>query len=151
MNATSAPAPTVPSRAQPGRYHRPVAGGNTEDFPLDFNLGQRNDLTPTKVTQAITHLAFYTRWAGPCKPSSPPGKPSHAMVALCEHSVFTQGTIGSIDSFDQWGVEPGKVLAVAIIPELEGGTEPTLTHDSSTNTLIRRYRTLKGEEATNGN
>ena len=74
-----------------------------------------------------------------------------AMVALYEHSVFTQGTIWGIDSFDQWGVELGKVLAVAIIPELESGTEPTLTHDSSTNTLIRRYRTLKGQEATNGN
>jgi glucose-6-phosphate isomerase len=67
-----------------------------------------------------------------------------AMVALYEHSVFTQGTIWGIDSFDQWGVELGKVLAVAIIPELKSATEPTLTHDSSTNTLIRRYRTLKG-------
>jgi glucose-6-phosphate isomerase len=66
-----------------------------------------------------------------------------AMVALYEHSVFTQGTIWGIDSFDQWGVELGKVLAVAIIPELESGAEPTLDHDSSTNTLIRRYRTLK--------
>jgi glucose-6-phosphate isomerase len=73
-----------------------------------------------------------------------------AMVALYEHSVFTQGTIWGIDSFDQWGVELGKVLAVAIIPELESATEPVLTHDSSTNTLIRRYRTLKGQEATNG-
>jgi glucose-6-phosphate isomerase len=67
-----------------------------------------------------------------------------ALVALYEHSVFTQGTIWGIDSFDQWGVELGKVLAVAIIPELETDTEPTLTHDSSTNTLIRHYRTLKG-------
>jgi glucose-6-phosphate isomerase len=67
-----------------------------------------------------------------------------ALVALYEHSVFTQGTIWGIDSFDQWGVELGKVLAVAIIPELENATEPTLAHDSSTNTLIRRYRTLKG-------
>jgi glucose-6-phosphate isomerase len=66
-----------------------------------------------------------------------------ALVALYEHSVFTQGTIWGIDSFDQWGVELGKVLAVAIIPELENATEPTLAHDSSTNTLIRRYRTLK--------
>jgi glucose-6-phosphate isomerase len=67
-----------------------------------------------------------------------------ALVALYEHSVFTQGTIWGIDSFDQWGVELGKVLAVAIIPELESITEPKLTHDSSTNTLIRRYRALKG-------
>jgi glucose-6-phosphate isomerase len=63
-----------------------------------------------------------------------------ALVALYEHSVFTQGAIWGIDSFDQWGVELGKVLAVAIIPELESGVEPELAHDSSTNTLIRRYR-----------
>jgi glucose-6-phosphate isomerase len=62
------------------------------------------------------------------------------LVALYEHSVFTQGTIWGIDSFDQWGVELGKVLAVAIIPELEAGREPKLHHDSSTNALIRRYR-----------
>ena len=67
-----------------------------------------------------------------------------ALIALYEHSVFTQGTIWGIDSFDQWGVELGKALAVAIIPELESTTEPELTHDSSTNTLIRRYRALKG-------
>ena len=66
-----------------------------------------------------------------------------ALVALYEHSVFTQGTVWGIDSFDQWGVELGKVLAVAIIPELESATEPELSHDSSTNTLIRRYRALK--------
>jgi glucose-6-phosphate isomerase len=65
------------------------------------------------------------------------------LVALYEHSVFTQGTIWGIDSFDQWGVELGKVLAVAIIPELDSETEPDLTHDSSTNALIRRYRALK--------
>jgi glucose-6-phosphate isomerase len=62
------------------------------------------------------------------------------LVALYEHSVFTQGTIWQIDSFDQWGVELGKVLAQRIIPELESATEPELKHDSSTNTLIRRYR-----------
>jgi glucose-6-phosphate isomerase len=66
------------------------------------------------------------------------------LVALYEHSVFTQGTIWDIDSFDQWGVELGKVLAVQIIPELTSDTEPELTHDSSTNALIRRYRALKG-------
>jgi glucose-6-phosphate isomerase len=65
------------------------------------------------------------------------------LVALYEHSVFTQGTIWNIDSFDQWGVELGKVLAQRIIPELESKTEPELRHDSSTNTLIRRYRKLK--------
>ena len=62
------------------------------------------------------------------------------LVALYEHSVFTQGTIWQIDSFDQWGVELGKVLATRIIPELESADEPPLAHDSSTNTLIRRYR-----------
>jgi glucose-6-phosphate isomerase len=62
------------------------------------------------------------------------------LVALYEHSVFTQGTIWNIDSFDQWGVELGKVLAQRIIPELESKAEPELRHDSSTNNLIRRYR-----------
>ncbi len=67
------------------------------------------------------------------------------LVALYEHSVFTQGTIWSIDSFDQWGVELGKVLAQRIIPELESPAEPKLAHDSSTSALIRRYRRLKGQ------
>jgi glucose-6-phosphate isomerase len=66
------------------------------------------------------------------------------LVALYEHAVFVAGTIWGIDSFDQWGVELGKVLAAAIIPELTSGTEPPLEHDSSTNTLIRRYRGIKG-------
>jgi glucose-6-phosphate isomerase len=66
-----------------------------------------------------------------------------ALVALYEHSVFTQGAIWGIDSFDQWGVELGKALAVAIMPELTSAAEPELGHDSSTNTLIRRYRVLK--------
>src|SRR5437660_3486020 len=70
-----------------------------------------------------------------------------SLVALYEHSVFTQGTIWGIDSFDQWGVELGKVLANRIIPELESETEPELTHDSSTNALIRRYRALKTKGA----
>ena len=65
------------------------------------------------------------------------------LVALYEHSVFTQGAVWNIDSFDQWGVELGKVLAQRIIPELESKTEPELNHDSSTNSLIRRYRKLK--------
>ena len=65
------------------------------------------------------------------------------LVALYEHSVFTQGAIWNIDSFDQWGVELGKVLAQRIIPELESKTEPKLAHDSSTNNLITYYRRLK--------
>src|SRR5262249_7599456 len=65
------------------------------------------------------------------------------LVALYEHSVFTQGVVWGIDSFDQWGVELGKVLAKRIVPELEARGEPRLGHDSSTNTLIRRYRKMK--------
>jgi glucose-6-phosphate isomerase len=70
------------------------------------------------------------------------------LIALYEHSVFTQGAIWGIDSFDQWGVELGKVLAVKIIPELEAGEEPKLHHDSSTNALIRRYRQGRREGPT---
>jgi glucose-6-phosphate isomerase len=66
-----------------------------------------------------------------------------SLIALYEHSAFTQGAIWGIDSFDQWGVELGKVLAVAIIPELESEAEPELAHDSSTNALIRRYRSQR--------
>ena len=66
------------------------------------------------------------------------------LVALYEHSVFTQGVIWNIDSFDQWGVELGKVLAQRIVPELESETVPKLNHDSSTNNLILRYRQMKG-------
>jgi glucose-6-phosphate isomerase len=66
-----------------------------------------------------------------------------ALVALYEHNVFTQGAVWGIDSFDQWGVELGKVLAKRIVPELIAGAEPALAHDSSTNALIRRYRRLR--------
>jgi glucose-6-phosphate isomerase len=65
------------------------------------------------------------------------------LVALYEHSAFTQGVIWEIDSFDQWGVELGKQLAKKIMPELESASEPALQHDSSTNALIRRYRQLR--------
>ena len=67
-----------------------------------------------------------------------------ALIALYEHAVFTQGVIWNIDSFDQWGVELGKVLALRIVPELEGAEPPELGHDSSTNALIRRYRRERG-------
>src|SRR5579859_5828434 len=69
------------------------------------------------------------------------------LVALYEHSVFTQGVLWNIDSFDQWGVELGKVLAQRIIPELESAVEPVLNHDSSTTTLIRRYRKMKEQQS----
>jgi glucose-6-phosphate isomerase len=65
------------------------------------------------------------------------------LVALYEHNVFTQGAIWQINSFDQWGVELGKVLAQRIIPELDSRADPKLDHDSSTNSLIRRFRKLK--------
>jgi glucose-6-phosphate isomerase len=67
-----------------------------------------------------------------------------ALIALYEHSVFTQGVVWEINSFDQWGVELGKALAQRIIPELEAPDEPSLEHDSSTNALIRRYRAMRG-------
>ena len=72
------------------------------------------------------------------------------LVALYEHMVFTQGVIWNVDSFDQWGVELGKVLAQRIVPELSGGAPPRLSHDSSTNALIRRYRryTFGADDAT---
>jgi glucose-6-phosphate isomerase len=66
-----------------------------------------------------------------------------SLIALYEHSVFTQGVVWDIDSFDQWGVELGKVLAKRIAPELESANDPRLDHDSSTNALIRRYRRFK--------
>jgi glucose-6-phosphate isomerase len=73
-----------------------------------------------------------------------------SLIALYEHSVFTQGTIWGVDSFDQWGVELGKVLSVQIIPELESSSEPELKHDSSTNSLITLYRALKRKEDSRG-
>jgi glucose-6-phosphate isomerase len=66
------------------------------------------------------------------------------LIALYEHSVFVQGVIWNVNSFDQWGVELGKVLANRIAPELESKSKPNLEHDSSTNALIRRYRQQKG-------
>ena len=66
------------------------------------------------------------------------------LVALYEHRVFTEGAVWNINSFDQWGVELGKKLALAIIPELAPGAEPALAHDSSTNNLISRYRAQRG-------
>ncbi len=67
------------------------------------------------------------------------------LISLYEMSVFTQGVIWNINSFDQWGVELGKALAQRIIPELEAAGEPELKHDSSTNSLIRRYRKMKAK------
>jgi hypothetical protein len=79
----------------------------------------------------------------PSLPSGSRRKTLGKLVALYEHSVFTQCVLWHIDSFDQWGVELGKVLAQRLLPELESKGEPALAHDSSTNNLMRRYRTLQ--------
>jgi glucose-6-phosphate isomerase len=130
-------------------------------------LGRHHDLLLSNVFAQAEALAF-GKTAEEVKAESTPdalvphrtfegNRPSNSMlldrltpealgklVALYEHSVFTQGTIWQVDSFDQWGVELGKKLAQRIIPELESRDEPQLRHDSSTNTLIRRYRVQRG-------
>jgi glucose-6-phosphate isomerase len=109
-----------------GKTAEQVEAEGTPDWLVAHRLFEGNRPSNTLLLDALTPTAL--------------GK----LVALYEHSVFTQGTIWQIDSFDQWGVELGKALAQRIIPELEGTTEPKLDHDSSTNALIRRYRKLKG-------
>jgi glucose-6-phosphate isomerase len=108
-----------------GKTREEVKAEGTPDWLVPHRVFEGNRPSNTILAERLTSNAL--------------GK----LVALYEHSVFTQGTIWSIDSFDQWGVELGKVLAQRIIPELESKTEPTLGHDSSTNSLIRRYRQLK--------
>jgi glucose-6-phosphate isomerase len=109
-----------------GKTAEQVDAEGTPDWLVSHRLFEGNRPSNTLLLDALTPAAL--------------GK----LVALYEHSVFTQGTIWQIDSFDQWGVELGKALAQRIIPELESATEPTLNHDSSTNALIRRYRKLRG-------
>jgi glucose-6-phosphate isomerase len=129
-------------------------------------LGDHHDILTSNVFAQAQALAFGKTEAEVLAEGTPPDVAPHrvmpgnrptnvllaeiltprllgTLVALYEHSVFTQGVIWDIDSFDQWGVELGKVLAVAILPELESADEPQLSHDSSTNALIRRYRRLK--------
>jgi glucose-6-phosphate isomerase len=108
-----------------GKTPEQVKAEGTPDWLVPHRVFDGNRPSNTILAQELTPSAL--------------GK----LVALYEHSVFTQGAIWNIDSFDQWGVELGKVLAQRIIPELESKTEPELTHDSSTNALIRRYRKLK--------
>jgi glucose-6-phosphate isomerase len=108
-----------------GKTARQVKAEGTPDWLVPHRLFAGNRPSNTIMLDALTPAAL--------------GK----LVALYEHSVFTQGTIWQVDSFDQWGVELGKALAQRIIPELEGATEAKLKHDSSTNALIRRYRKLK--------
>jgi glucose-6-phosphate isomerase len=109
-----------------GKTREQVKAEGTPDWLVPHRVFEGNRPSNTIVMDRLTPAAL--------------GK----LVALYEHSVFTQGTIWDIDSFDQWGVELGKVLAQHIIPELESKGEPKLGHDSSTNNLIRRYRKLKG-------
>ena len=134
--------------------------------PLN-NIGRHHDILMANVFAQTEALAFgktpeqvrsegVTEWLVPHKVFDG-NRPSNTilarkltpetlgkLVALYEHCVFTQSVIWNIDAFDQWGVELGKVLAQRIIPELENKTEPELNHDSSTNNLIRRYRSMKG-------
>jgi glucose-6-phosphate isomerase len=109
-----------------GKTVRQVKAEGTPDWLVPHRLFEGNRPSNTLLLDGLTPATL--------------GK----LVALYEHSVFTQGTIWQVDSFDQWGVELGKALAQRIIPELEGATETKLEHDSSTNALIRRYRKLKG-------
>jgi len=108
-----------------GKTSEQVKGEGTPDSLVPHRVFEGNRPSNTILMERLTPAAL--------------GK----LVALYEHSVFTQGTIWNIDPFDQWGVELGKVLAQRIIPELESTTEPKLEHDSSTNNLIRRYHRLR--------
>jgi glucose-6-phosphate isomerase len=109
-----------------GRTAAEVRADGTPDWLVPHRVFEGNRPSNTIIAQRLTPETL--------------GK----LVALYEHSVFTQGVLWQIDSFDQWGVELGKVLAQRIIPELESRGAPSLAHDSSTNTLIRRLRNLKG-------
>jgi glucose-6-phosphate isomerase len=109
-----------------GKTAEEVKAEGTPDWLVPHRLFEGNRPSNTLLLEALTPAAL--------------GK----LVALYEHSVFTQGAIWRIDSFDQWGVELGKALAQRIIPELESTKEPERHHDSSTTALIRRYRRLKG-------
>jgi glucose-6-phosphate isomerase len=108
-----------------GRTEDEVRAEGTPDDVVPHKVMEGNRPTNTILAEVLTPRLLGT------------------LVALYEHIVFTQGAIWDIDSFDQWGVELGKVLATQIIPELESEAEPELSHDSSTNALIRRYRSLK--------
>ena len=108
-----------------GKTPEQVKAEGTEDWLVPHRVFEGNRPSNTILAECLTPEILGT------------------LIALYEHSVFTQGVIWNIDSFDQWGVELGKVLAQRIVPELENQTEPELGHDSSTNNLIRRYRRSK--------
>ena len=105
-----------------GKTPEQVKAEGTPDWLVPHRVFEGNRPSNTILAQRLTPKAL--------------GK----LIALYEHSVFMQGVIWNIDSFDQWGVELGKALAQRIIPELEATIEPPLEHDSSTNNLIRRFR-----------
>ena len=109
-----------------GKTAEELKAEGSPDFQTPFRVCEGNRPTNVILAEKLTPRAV------------------GSLVALYEHSVFTQGAIWDIDSFDQWGVELGKVLATRIIPELQSSAEPKLKHDSSTNTLIGRYRSLRG-------
>ena len=109
-----------------GKTPEELKAEGSPDFQTPFRVCEGNRPTNVILAEKLTPRALGT------------------LVALYEHNVFTQGTVWHIDSFDQWGVELGKVLAKRIIPELESAGDPELKHDSSTNALIRRYRRLRG-------
>jgi glucose-6-phosphate isomerase len=108
-----------------GKTEAEVRADGTPDAIIPHRVMEGNRPTNTILAERLTPRILGT------------------LVALYEHSVFTQGVVWSIDSFDQWGVELGKALASRIIPELESQDEPELSHDSSTNALIRRYRSMR--------
>ena len=109
-----------------GKTAEALKAEGSPDFQTPFRVAEGNRPTNTILAQKLDPATL------------------GSLVALYEHSVFTQGTIWSIDSFDQWGVELGKVLAIHIIPDLDRDAEPKLSHDTSTNALIGRYRRLRG-------
>ena len=109
-----------------GKTAEELKSEGSPDFQTPFRVTEGNRPTNVILAESLTPRTLGT------------------LVALYEHNVFTQGAIWNVDSFDQWGVELGKVLAKRIIPELESATETELKHDSSTNSLIRRYRRLRG-------
>ena len=109
-----------------GKTAEELKAEGSPDFQTPFRVCEGNRPTNVILAEKLTPRAV------------------GSIVALYEHSVFTQGAVWDIDSFDQWGVELGKVLATRIIPELKSSAEPKLKHDSSTNTLIGRYRSLRG-------
>jgi glucose-6-phosphate isomerase len=109
-----------------GKTAAEVKSEGVPDFQIPFRVFEGNRPTNLILAEKLT-----PRTLG-------------SLVALYEHSVFTQGAIWNIDSFDQWGVELGKALAQRIVPELQSSSDPKLKHDSSTNSLIQRYRRLRG-------